>query len=69
MHLSVLFILIGILLAVICYHSKHDDKREGMGGGGFSTITALSLYNTPHHCWKNLYGGGTSCGTDSALML
>ena len=61
-------ILLLLLIGFCMLNKKTHNLKEGLGGGGLSTVTALDWYNRQDHCWKG-QDGGTYCGTNSALML
>jgi hypothetical protein len=51
---NVLWCVVVILIVVfaVCYLRK-KDLREGMGGGGFSALSGLNLYNRPSYNFTN----------------
>lgn len=71
MNASVLIVLLVIIFLVFFWYmnSRCNNFREGLGGGGFSAVSALAYYNSPHHCWQGLYDDGIYCATNSKLML
>ena len=68
MQLYHLVILIFLTIILVCMFVKRDYK-EGMQG--FGTITSLSMYNSPRHCWKGMYDedDGEYCATNGRVIL